>query len=314
MRALVTGVAGFIGSSIAEELVHFGWDVVGVDSFTDYYSRALKVRNLQSFLDEIDFREVDIVATDCDELLSGVSIVFHQAGQPGVRGSWGAQFAEYADRNIIATQKLLEASQRSSTLECFVYASSSSIYGDADIYPVDEDARPMPHSPYGVSKLAAEHLCTLYARNFGLPTVSLRYFTVYGPRQRPDMAFTRFLLSANSGAPITIYGNGEQVRDFTYVSDVVSANLVAATSGLAPGTVLNVSGGSNASINQVLQQISELVTLPLDVRYTASAVGDVKRTGGSTKRIERLLAWRPEIDLLKGLRLQNDWVQKVSTR
>ncbi|MCB0969696.1 MAG: NAD-dependent epimerase/dehydratase family protein, partial [Ilumatobacter sp.] len=203
---------------------------------------------------------------------------FHLAGQPGVRSSWGSGFPEYTTRNIDATQRLLEACRGRSGLRRFVYASSSSIYGDAESYPTREDIRPQPVSPYGVTKLGAEHLCTLYATNFDVPTVSLRYFTVYGPGQRPDMAFTRFIKAAIGGRAVSIYGSGEQVRDFTYVDDVVSANVLAATRDVARGAVFNVAGGSHATVNEVLGILGELTGSALRTEHLAGAAGDVKRT------------------------------------
>lgn len=307
MRALVTGVAGFIGSSIAAKLLHQGHSVIGIDSLTEYYDPELKRRNLSRLVNpRFEFIHADLNEYDLVNLLEGVEKVFHQAGQPGVRKSWGYEFDAYIGANIASTQKLLEAA-RSSHIDKFVYASSSSVYGNAEAYPTHEMLMPQPLSPYGVTKLAAEHLCSLYANNFGVPTVSLRYFTVYGPRQRPDMAFTRFIRAALLAEPIEIYGSGEQVRDFTYIDDVVNANLQAAAGDIKPGSVYNVAGGGSVTVNEVLDQLSSIAGQSLDVRYIPGVPGDVSRTGGSTVAIQRDLEWAPQIDIEEGLRRHFEW-------
>ncbi|HTN86611.1 MAG TPA: NAD-dependent epimerase/dehydratase family protein, partial [Sorangium sp.] len=268
--------------------------------------------NLLSVEDErFTLVEGDLDQLDLEALLSGVEVVFHEAGQPGVRGSWGRQFDVYLDRNIRATQRLLEAARSSASLRRFVYASSSSVYGDAERYPTLETDRPQPKSPYGVSKLAAEHLVSLYARNFGLPTTSLRYFTVYGPGQRPDMAFARFLRAAVRGEPIHVFGTGDQVRDFTFIDDVVEANVLAATVDHPAGSVFNVAGGSQASVNEVLEVIAGLVGRPLDVERSEVATGDVDRTSGSTDRIRSALGWSATTPLADGLRAHHRWTVEV---
>jgi UDP-glucuronate 4-epimerase len=310
MRALVTGVAGFVGSNLAKTLLEDGHDVVGVDCVTDYYDTGIKRANLERLEGGLDFREEDLNAMDLDLLLDGIDVVFHQAGQPGVRKSWGSDFSIYTDANVLATQKLLEAATKSASLQRFVYASSSSVYGNAEAFPTTEDMRPQPLSPYGVTKLAAEHMCSLYAANFGVPTVSLRYFTVYGPGQRPDMAFTRFTRAAVLGEKITIFGNGEQIRDFTFVDDVVKANVLAGTTpDVVPGSVFNVAGGSNTTVNEVLDLISQMAGTALDVEYIGAVAGDVWRTGGSTNAIDRELGWKAEISLTEGLARQLEWAR-----
>ncbi|MHA7287359.1 NAD-dependent epimerase/dehydratase family protein [Arthrobacter sp. MDT3-44] len=310
MKALVTGIAGFVGSNLAKALLRAGHDVVGIDSITDYYDVGIKRANLAALPKSLDFREEDLNTTDLDALLTGVDVVFHQAGQPGVRKSWGSDFGVYIDANILATQKLLEAAANSASLRRFVYASSSSVYGNAESFPTTEDMRPQPLSPYGVTKLAAEHMCSLYAANFGVPTVSLRYFTVYGPGQRPDMAFTRFTRAAVLGEKITIFGTGEQIRDFTFVDDVVKANVLAGTTpDVAPGSVFNVAGGSNTTVNEVLDLISQMSGRKLDVEYVPAVAGDVWRTGGSTAAIDRELAWKAEISLTEGLSRHLEWAR-----
>ena len=315
MHALVTGAAGFVGSHLTKRLCDEGFEVTGVDSFTDYYDVALKRANAESTVRAgVKFIEGDLNVIDLDGILDGVDVIFHLAGQPGVRASWGTEFSTYTHCNIDATQRLLEASRGKRTLRRLVYASSSSVYGDAERYPTSEHDRPQPISPYGVTKLAAEHLCTLYATSFDVPTVSLRYFTVYGPGQRPDMAFTRFAKAAVQGDEITIFGSGEQVRDFTYVDDVVEANLLAATRDVSPGTVLNVAGGSHTSVNEVLQVFEELAGSKLKIRHVKDVAGDVRRTGGDTAAIRSVLGWRPTVILRDGIARQLSWVADIARR
>ncbi|MFN3218486.1 MAG: NAD-dependent epimerase/dehydratase family protein [Acidimicrobiales bacterium] len=307
MRAIVTGAAGFIGSALAEGLVERGASVVGVDSFSDYYDPAQK-RSTARHLGTagVDVVEGDLLELDLVELLADVDVVFHQAGQPGVRASWSGGFESYARDNILVTQALLEAARNASSLQRFVFASSSSVYGNVEVYPCTEATLPRPFSPYGVTKLAAEHLCSLYAHNWSLPTVSLRYFTIYGPRQRPDMAFHRLIQAALDGREFELYGDGGQRREFTFVGDVVEANIAAATSDVAPGTYMNVSGGQSVSMNDVIEQIeSELG--PMAIRRTAAVAGDVRETGATTDRAAELLDWAPMTSLAEGIKTQIDW-------
>ena len=312
MRALITGAAGFIGSTLAEELVRQpDVTVLGVDALTDYYDPDIKLRNLSAIPSEgFEFRQIDVRALPVDEVRT-FDVIFHLAAQPGVRASWGKTFSDYVSANIEATQYLLEASRAAEDLTSFVYSSSSSVYGDAERYPTVESDAPRPFSPYGVTKLAAEHLCNLYARNFGVPTVSLRYFTVYGPRQRPDMAFTRFLRAAIQGTPIEIYGDGEQTRDFTFVNDVVRANLMAGSGTAPPGSVFNVAGGSNASVREVLDTVAEISQRKLSVSYLPAVAGDVRKTRGSTELIESVLGWKAEVPLREGLEAHHRWAQNL---
>ncbi|QEO09512.1 NAD-dependent epimerase/dehydratase family protein [Protaetiibacter larvae] len=309
MKALVTGAAGFIGSALSERLLADGHDVVGVDNLTEYYAAALKRDNLARLRSErFELVEADLNDLDLPALLSDIEVVFHQAGQPGVRGSWGAGFAPYVARNIVATQALLEAARSAPRLTRLVAASSSSVYGDAESYPTHETDRPQPVSPYGVTKLAAENLTTLYGRNFGVPTTSLRYFTVYGPRQRPDMAFTRFSRAAARGDTIRVFGNGEQVRDFTFIDDIVEANMLAATVQHDAGSVFNIAGGSQVSVNEVLETLAEIAGREVRVERMGAAAGDVSRTSGSTARVEEALGWTAKTALESGLRAQYEWV------
>lgn len=310
MKALVTGVAGFIGSTLAQTLHAAGWDVTGIDNLSPYYDERIKRHNLTKLEGALStFVEADLRSTDLDRLIAGVDVVFHLAGQPGVRKSWGDSFSDYVDANVSATQVLLEAIRRSAEPPRLVYASSSSVYGDAEAYPTREDLEPRPRSPYGVTKLAAEHLCRLYAASYDLVTVSLRFFTVYGPRQRPDMAFTRFLSAAVMGTPISVYGTGEQTRDFTFVGDIVDALVRAGTAPVNPGAVYNVSGGGSFSVNEVLSTIEALVGEPLVVRRQSAALGDVQRTSADTTAIMRDLDWSASTDLSTGLRHQLEWVR-----
>lgn len=312
MHALVTGAAGFIGSRLARRLREDNHRVTGLDSFTDYYDVALKKANAEVVARSgASFIDGDLNSVDLGSVLSDIDVIFHLAGQPGVRASWGAEFPVYTRSNIDATQRLLEACRGRQSLKRFIYASSSSVYGNAECYPTSEDVRPQPVSPYGVTKLAAEHLCCLYASNFGVPTVSLRYFTVYGPGQRPDMAFTRFMTAAIQGRELTIYGSGEQVRDFTYVDDVIDANLLAATSDVRPGVVLNVAGGSHTTVNQVLAIIEELTGSTLARRHNDGVAGDVWQTGGDTTAIRSVLGWEPSISLRDGLARQLEWARSA---
>lgn len=310
MRALVTGVAGFIGSHLARRLLADGHHVAGIDALTDYYDVELKRANLASlFGDRFEFIHADLNEVDLTSILSNTDVVFHLAGQPGVRKSWGRDFSTYVAENVLATQRLLEAARSNGAIQRFVYASSSSVYGNAESFPTNEEVVPRPQSPYGVTKLAAEHLCGLYADNFGVPTVSLRYFTVYGPRQRPDMAFARFVKAAINDSQIRIFGDGEQIRDFTFVEDVVQANILAASIDSRPGSVFNVAGGTSISVNAVLRLLEEISGLRLRVEYLSPVAGDVSRTGGDTRRIADDLGWQPYIGVEEGLRSQLAWAR-----
>lgn len=311
MKALITGIAGFVGSTLAKRLLSDGHEVVGIDSITDYYDRAIKNANLDGIgRDAFTFYEEDINKANLTQILADVDVVFHQAGQPGVRSSWGDEFSVYTSANVLATQRLLEAAKTLGTIKKFVYASSSSVYGNAERYPTEETDRPQPVSPYGVTKLAAEHLVSLYGVNFGIPTVSLRYFTVYGPGQRTDMAFTRFVRAAWLGESISLYGTGEQVRDFTFVDDVVEANVRAGLGDSAPGSIYNVAGGSNVSMLEVIDLINEISGRPLKIDRRPGVAGDVFRTGGSTERIRQDLGWSAGVRLEEGLRRHYAWAQR----
>lgn len=310
MKCIVTGGAGFVGSTLAERLLLQGDHVVIVDSLTDYYDVDLK-RERVSRLSEMGAEVLLKGVGDLDQDdLDGVSIIYHLAGQPGVRPSWGRSFDSYANENVLATQQLLELATKMPSLERVVYASSSSVYGNAPHYPTTELDLPAPMSPYGVTKLAAEHLCGLYARNFGVPTVSLRYFTVYGPGQRPDMAFHKFIKSALEGKPIGVYGDGEQIRDFTYVEDVVEANLAAAKGSLKPGSVYNVCGGGSVSVNDTIDLIGQALGKPITTEMLPEVPGDVRRTGGDSSALRRDSGWSPTVSISQGVEAEVEWVAK----
>jgi nucleoside-diphosphate-sugar epimerase len=308
MKALVTGAAGFIGSHLTSALLDRGAEVVGLDCFTDYYARSLKEANLavNHHRQRFDFVEGRIQDLDLRSLLSGATHVFHLAAQAGVRKSWGRDFRVYSDNNIDASQQLLEACV-ALPLQKFVYASSSSIYGDTVAIPMRETARPQPVSPYGVTKLAAEQLCYLYHVNHGVPTSSLRYFTVYGPRQRPDMGFHRFISAAIAGDPITLYGDGEQTRDFTFVHDAVAATIAAGERGI-PGRAYNIGGGSRVSINQVLDIIGRVSGRSLDVRREPAQKGDMRDTFADTSLARADLGFVPTVSLEEGLAAEYRWL------
>jgi nucleoside-diphosphate-sugar epimerase len=308
MRALVTGVAGFIGSTLAERLMDSGAEVVGIDCFTDYYPRPVKEANLRGLTGRTGFRFVEstIQGADLPAVLDGVTHVFHLAAQAGVRKSWGRDFRVYTVNNIEATQVLLEACV-GRPIERLVYASSSSVYGDQVPIPMQEQVVLQPVSPYGVSKLAAEQLCYLYFVNHAVPATSLRYFTVYGPRQRPDMGFHRFLNAALKGHPITLYGDGEQTRDFTYVDDAVAATAAAAARGV-PGRVYNIGGGSRVSVNDVLDLVGQITGRAVTIRREDAQKGDMRDTYADTTLARTDLGFRPSVGLADGLAAEYRWL------
>lgn len=307
MKCLVTGAAGFIGSHVAERLLSDGHTVVGIDRFSDYYDPEIKRSNAEILLANSDFELAvrDLAIDDISDLLDGVNVVFHLAAQAGVRESWGKSFGRYVDDNINATQRLLEA-VKDSSIDKFLYASTSSVYGDAETFPTSEDVPPRPVSPYGVTKLAAEHLCNLYQRNYDVPLVAVRYFTVYGPRQRPDMAFRRFIEALLGGWDIDVYGDGGQTRDFTFVSDAVDATLRAAFSSRSSG-VYNVGGGSQIALRDAISILEELIGKDAVLNYTDAMPGDARDTSADTSRAAAELGYRPGVDLASGLAEQVKW-------
>lgn len=308
MRALVTGCAGFIGSQLSEALLHDGEEVIGVDCFNDNYGRRGKLRNLERAQqwDSFDFLPIDLSRGHLEDLVAEADVVYHLAAEPGVRASWGTRFESYVRNNVIATQHLLEA-MRSQPGTRLVYASSSSVYGDAEVFPTPETAVPQPRSPYGATKLAAEHLCHLYHANFGVPTVALRLFTVYGPRQRPDMAFTRFCNAALTGSAISVYGDGSQTRDFTYVEDVTTAMRQAASSDCAVGQTYNLGGGAQVSLLTVFEMLERLAERPLDLRFQESQHGDVRDTAADTTKARSEIGFAPATTFEDGFAKQFEW-------
>jgi nucleoside-diphosphate-sugar epimerase len=311
MRALVTGAAGFIGSHLCEALLERGAEVTGLDCFTDYYPRAIKESNLSALTGRRGFHLIQgsLQGADMGALLEGKTHVYHLAAQAGVRTSWGRDFESYTSHNVNGTQRLLEAA-KGRDLHRFVYASSSSVYGDLVSIPMREASILQPVSPYGVTKLAAEHLCHLYFANYGLPAVCLRYFTVYGPRQRPDMGFHRFLRAALTGQAIEIYGDGEQTRDFTYVGDAVAATIAAGDQG-QPGSVYNIGGGSRVSINQVLALVEKVTGRPIQRHHEAPQKGDMRDTFADTSRARTDLGFSPSKSLESGLTAECEWLSRL---
>jgi len=309
-RALVTGAAGFIGSTLAERLLADGLEVTGVDCFTDYYDPALKRRNVETALRHPGYRllELDLGAADL-AALPDVDVVFHQAAQAGVRASWGREFASYAHHNVLATQRLLER-YRDARLERFVYASSSSVYGDAERFPTDEALLPKPFSPYGVTKLAGEHLVLLYGRNFGLNVAALRYFTVYGPRQRPDMAFHRFCRALLRGEEIVVYGDGRQSRDFTFIDDAIEAN-VRAWKRSAPQGVYNIGGGSQVEVLEAIAILEGALGAKARLRFEARPPGDPLRTRADATRLQADLGYATRVAVADGLAAEAAWARAL---
>ena len=308
MKALITGTAGFIGSHLAERLLDGGVTVTGIDCFTDYYPRERKEANLAGLRQRPGFTLVESSLADANlpGLLDGVTHVFHLAAQAGVRKSWGRDFHVYIVNNVEGTQLLLEACA-GRPVERLVYASSSSVYGDDVALPMREDARPQPVSPYGVTKLSAEQLCHLYYVNYSVPTVSLRYFTVYGPRQRPDMGFHCFFKAVMAERPIPQFGDGRQTRDFTYVADAVSATVAAASRG-KPGAVYNIGGGSRIDLLAVFELIQRVTRKTLKVERIEAQRGDMRDTYADTTKARADLGFAPTVTLEQGLRAQFEWM------
>ncbi|MBN1593170.1 MAG: GDP-mannose 4,6-dehydratase [Candidatus Coatesbacteria bacterium] len=311
MRAVVTGVAGFIGSHLAERLIKDGHDVVGVDSFTPYYSVSIKESNIEELNRSPRFRLIrsSLLGIDLDSLLSDVDLVFHLAAQAGVRASWGNHFRDYTRFNVEATQELLEAA-KGKGLSRFVCASSSSVYGEVTQLPVTEEHPLKPVSPYGVTKLAAEHLCGIYAKSFGVPVVSLRFFTVYGPRQRPDMAIHKFIAAALKGQPVEVYGDGMQTRDFTFVKDVVDGCMLAATNN--PKSIpYNIGGGSRITVNDLLHLLERILDMSIKVTYIDKQRGDVTHTHSDCGLAKSDFGYSPKHTLEEGLFEEAAWLREL---
>lgn len=314
MKCLVTGAAGFIGSRLCLRLHEEGFSVTGIDCFTDYYPRFIKENNLAPLLnlEKFHFVEKDINQMDMHGTVRQMDAVFHLAAQAGVRASWGRKFSDYTWNNIEATQKILEAC-RDYPVKKLVYASSSSVYGDCPDLPMRESSRLFPFSPYGVTKLAAENLCSLYCRNYGVPAVSLRFFTVYGPGQRPDMAFHKFLRSAAENEPITVYGDGSQTRDFTYVGDIINANISAMEKG-KPGEIYNIGGGHNRKLKDIFPVLNQVTGKNIAINYSENQKGDVPHTSADISKAAADLNYQPRVRLEDGLREEWQWVRQLYSK
>lgn len=310
---IVTGAAGFIGSHLVEALLKQGRQVIGIDQFNDYYDPALKRQNISQFEHHPAFKLIaaDIQSLDWNQLLTDVEVIYHQAAQAGVRASWGQGFRAYTERNINATQAILEAAKDAKHLKRLVFASTSSVYGDAETLPTHESICPQPVSPYGITKLAAERLCGLYCKNFGVPFTALRYFTVYGPRQRPDMAFHKFFKAVLQDEAIPIYGDGKQTRDFTFVKDAIAANLAAATVPAAVGEIFNIGGGSRVVLTEVLDTMEKIVNRPIRRNHIEQAMGDARHTAADVSKARRILGYQPQVSLEEGLTQEWLWVQSL---
>lgn len=307
MKAVVTGCAGFIGSHLTERLLKKKYNIIGIDSFTDFYSKKIKEKNIKNFLEDKNFelKNIDIIEGNLKQIVSDADYVFHLAGQAGVRPSWGKNFEIYTRNNIDVTQKLLEA-YIDSDIKKFVFASSSSVYGDTTNISMAENSQTRPISPYGVTKLAAENLCYLYWKNYKIPTISLRYFTVYGPRQRPDMAIAKFTKSIINNEKIEIYGDGKQTRDFTHISDIVKATVSAAESGIE-GEVFNIGGGSRISINELINILEKESGKKAIVKYVERQHGDMTNTLADISKARRLLKYNPKVNIEIGINKYIEW-------
>jgi UDP-glucuronate 4-epimerase len=311
MRILVTGSSGFIGTNLCESLLEDGFEVVGVDSLTDNYSSWIKERNTNDLrkYPKYEFHQDDLLSTNLTSLLSDIDIICHLAGQPSVHNSWGDSFEVYSQRNIVLTQKLLQAAKELG-ISKFVNSSSSSVYGRIRTLKTKESDEKNPISPYGVTKLAAENLTTLYASEFNLKTVSLRYFTVYGPRQRPDMAFSKLISSAVEGKVFPLHGDGSQVRDFTFVGDVVEAIRLAAFNDVIPGSVFNIGGGNPISMSSTIEILEGILKTKIDLRSDTFGPGNPMATSADCSSAEKAFGWRPRVDITQGLTEQCDWIVK----
>jgi len=311
MNVLVTGVGGFIGSALASELLKKGFEVIGVDSLTDNYSASIKLNNLKELRDHENFfwDKRDLVFESPDDLIQKSDIIFHLAGQASVQNSWNQDFATYTMRNEVLTHKLLNSAINNG-MPKFVFSSSSSIYGKSTSNPMKEDGPKNPVSPYGVSKAAAESLVSLYGTEFGLATTSLRYFTVFGPRQRPDMAFNKLIQAGMQGKPFHIHGDGTQTRDFTFVADVVTANILAATSTVAPGSVFNIGGGSPNSLQSAISIIEGYLGKKITLEKQEFGKGNPMSTEADFSKAKQILGWEPKVTFEEGLKCQVEWQVK----
>lgn len=308
--ALITGVAGFIGSSLAEKLLKDNFKVIGIDSFTNYYSPHIKEKNIENCLKHSNFSFIhqDLDTLDLSTIFENTEYVFHLSAQPGARASWGKEFTTYVKNNISVTQKILESLKNNTTLKKFIFASSSSVYGNQSSIMNEDTSLTKPVSPYGVTKLASENLVNLYFKNYEIPIISLRYFTAYGPKQRPDMAFTRFFHSIIKDKKLIIFGNGEQTRDFTYVDDVVKATMNAAASDHV-GEILNIGGGSVFSLMQITEFMKEITGKELEIDFKKEQKGDVKHTSADISKSENLINYKSNTDIKYGLTQQYEYIK-----
>ena len=308
MNILVTGACGFIGTNLCQSLLQDGYFIIGIDAFTENYELRIKREN-QRVLEQYEkfsLIECDLLDVDLAPLVEGIDVIFHLAGQPSVHNSWGEDFQVYSNRNIVLTQKLLRAANEAK-VKRFINSSSSSIFGRVNSTPTKENDRKNPISPYGVTKLAAENLVTLYGSELGLSTVSLRYFTVYGPRQRPDMAFNKLIRAGKIGESFPLHGDGSQVRDFTYVDDVVEANKLAAFANLESGTVLNIGGGSPISMKKAIEMLEEIMERRIEIKFTPLGPGNPMVTTSDCTAALTTLGWKPKMDIYNGLKAQFEW-------
>ncbi len=311
MIAVVTGAAGFIGSHLCQKLLKKNWQVVGIDCFADFYPRWIKEKNISAFLKENKFELLNsnLNQLDLKKILKKTDVIFHLAAQAGVRSSWGQNFAVYTQNNIEATQKLLEAAKGTS-IKKFIFASSSSVYGFCPQLPMTESSSLHPHSPYGVTKMAAEKLCSLYYTNYGIPTLSLRLFTVYGPRQRPDMAFHKFLKAGTENRQVSIFGNGQQTRDFTYITDVIDAFTAAAERGKS-GEIYNIGGGQRIKLIDTLPIIEKTCQKKIKINWKRKQKGDVLHTLADIDKARRDFDYSPQVSLQDGLKEEWTWLQNL---
>jgi nucleoside-diphosphate-sugar epimerase len=311
MKAIVTGAAGFIGSHLAERLIELDYAVIGVDCFTPYYPEWCKRANLAGLIDNRGFRliERDIIEVEWEQLLSEADVVCHLAAQPGVRASWGERFDEYVRNNIVATQRILEGA-KGSGVRRLVFASSSSVYGNPRNLPTPETAELLPISPYGVTKLAAERLCRIYYEDFAVPVVMLRYFSVFGRRQRPDMAFRRFIEAILDGREIHVFGDGEQTRDFTHVNDIVEATVAGLHSDHV-GEAFNVGGGVSISLNEALRTLEEIIGKKARVQCLGERKGDADHTWADCTKAGEWLGYKPQVDFATGAREEYEWLSDL---
>lgn len=312
MNYLVTGAAGFIGSHLCKKLIQNGAHITALDAFTDFYSPTIKKSNIQPLVSHPHFKLIhaDILQSDLDKIMDKIDVVFHFAAQPGVRTSWGSDFFIYTRNNIDATQRLLEAAKRTK-LKKFIYASSSSVYGLSPQLPMTETSTLHPYSPYGVTKLAAEHLCFLYYKNYGVPCVSLRFFTVYGPGQRPDMAFHKFFKAILSDEKISVYGDGQQTRDFTFIDDIIEANLSSIENGRA-GENYNLGGGSRRKLADIFPIIEGICQKEVKIQYVPGQKGDVRHTLADIQKAREDLKYSPKISLDEGLKYEWEWIKALN--